>query len=210
MKYIKLYQEENDQKNLDILYLSRMQGSKDISYIKETIDHYKMTTGQIHNLQLAVEYNYLPREDFRNVVNEIINSQDVWHYLESEKMFKIAYEKNFKTKIKKIKKPYPICYITWNKYKLDPIQYNDLNSFDYNDIIGEIPAEYPFEKKYLVGKGRYRSKSNDDNKTLWEKFRNTNRESEFIEVIDEKNLYILTKTDIDKIEIITNANKYNL
>lgn len=211
MKYIKSYEAQEvkeTQEELDIRYLTRVQGAGQISYIKEIIEYYKLTTEQIHNLKLAVDYHYLDRDDFTNVVNQIINSGYVWHYTESERKFKIAYATNFKSKIIKLKKPYQIGYLTWNKYKLDINQHHDLNSHDYNDIIGEIPKEYPFGKKYIIGRGRYRSEK--DNKTLWETYKNTKRESEFIQVVDEKDIYILTQQDIENIEAIQSQNKYNL
>jgi len=208
MKYVKTYEAVNNERLEDIVYLSKSQGTGIISYIEEVINHYKINDEQIHNLKLAVEYSYLSREDFGNVVSQIINSGDVWLYRDSEKKFIKAYEKNFKTKIIEIEKPYPICYVTWNKYKWDITQNNELNSYIFDDIIGEISAEYPFDKKYVIGKGRYRSKGN--NKTLWEEYRNTKRESEFIQVRDEKNLYILTKTDIDNIKIVKDTKKYNI
>ena len=213
MKYIKTF--ENKTVNKDIVYLAKKQssysGSKSREYVEEVIEYYKMTDEQIHNLRLAIEYEYLDFNDFRNILALIINSNKtdtdrIWTYFDSEKKLKKAYQENFKTKIINIEEPYPICYLTWNKYKWDSTQY-DLESFDFNDIIGEIPKEYPFGKKYLIGKGRYRG---DDDTTLWEKYKDTKRESEFIKVVDEKNIYILTEDDIKNCKVINTAKNYNL
>jgi hypothetical protein len=212
MKYIKTYDSNTYDTKFnsysqkiqdDISYLAKKQGTGTIRYIIETIIRYKLTVEQIHNLKLAIEYCYLDVDDFKNVVND-----STW-YNNSERLFKIAYEKNFEEKIKKIKKPYPICFITWNKYPLNIQLHYDLNSHDFSDVIGEIPSEYPFGKKYLVGLGRYRSENNNG-KTLWEHFKNKKRRSDFIRVFDEKEIYILTPNDIEAIEIGSAANKYNL
>lgn len=217
MKYIKTY-ESTDKKETeeekDIKYLSRGQssqsGTEARKYVEEVIEYYKLTAEQIHNLKLAIDYNYLSRDDFGTVLNSVINLGYMSHYIgDSERKFKIAYNKNFKTKIIKIKKPYPIGYLTWNKYPLKITAAHDLNSHDFNDLIGEIPAEYPVSKKYVIGRGRYRGELND-RKSLWEQYKNTKRESEFIQVVNEKDLYILTPKDIEEIEIMQNQNKYNL
>ena len=191
----------------DIEYLAKIQGTGYTKYIQKAIDYFKMSDEQIHNLRLAVEYDYLYFRDFGDVINNILNGRS-WASTQNERKFKMSYEKDFRTKIIEIKKPYPICYLTWNKYPFDINKHKDLDSFELNDIIGEIPAEYPFGKKYLIGKGRYRCVP--DYKTLWEQFRNTNRESEFIKVIDEQSLHILTDEEIEKIELVETTNKLNL
>jgi len=207
MKYIKKYESVQKTARLetDIKYLSNIQGTQKDEYIVDVIEHYKMTNEQVHNLKSAVQYNYLNYKDFRNVVNEVINFDHVWSEILSEKKFKVAYESNFKNKIIECDKPYKIC--VKNKYYLESI--SDLYSFDLNDIIGEISKEYPFGKRYVIGQGRYRG--NDNNReTLWEEFRGTKRESEFIKVFDEDQIIILTDEDIKNIEMRSNANKYNL
>lgn len=216
MKYIKKFESDDkvledfstESKN-DIKYLAEKQGAIidwSTKYVLQTINYFNITEEQIHNLRLAVEYGYLYYQDYRDIVNSIIHYGYVSssNYL-SERKFKAAFEKNFKDKIVKIKKPYPICVETFKGLK----SVNDLNSFQVNDIIGEIPKEYPFDKKYVVGMGRYRGE-NEDKKSLWEKFKGTKRESEFIKIFDEKNIYILTEKDIENIEIKSQADKYNL
>ena len=224
MKYIKTYEAsifDNDNTfntEEDIYYIAHKQGSwsGDAAerYVKEVIEYYKMTPEQINNLRLALEYNYLKFDDFRSILGLIINSDKdnrVWTYFDSEKKLKIAFKTNFKTKIINIQKPYPIGYLTWNRYKWNIKHYNDLEGFDFSDIIGEIPKEYPFSKKYIVGNGRYRSENrNKRMTTLWEDYKNTKRESEFIKVVDENEIYILTPEDIKQCELIKNADKYNI
>ena len=217
MKYLKSYentQQKTDQD--DLYYITKQQSSYSgeyaSHYVDEVVKYYNMTEEQIHNLRLAIEYKYLDFNDFRNILNLIINSDKkdrIWTNFDSEKKLKAAFNTNFKTKIKPVKKPYPICYKTWNKRQWNINQYNDLESFDFNDIIGEIPKEYPFDKKYIIGQGRYRS-DNNNYRTLWEEYQYTYRESEFINAIDEKNIYILTPEDIENCNLIQNANKYNI
>lgn len=205
MKYLKNFESKSNLEK-DINYLSSKLSYQSVDYVKETIEYYKMSDEQIHNLKLAVEYGYLYYEDYRNVVGQVINSKSesdrVWLYRESERKFKDAYESNFKNKIIKIKKPYPIArYIN---YKLDDI--NGLNSFNLYDVIGKIPTK--FGNKYLAGKGRYRNDKTD--KTLWEEFKNTKRESEFIRVYNESELVLLTDKDIEYLQLKEKTDKYNL
>jgi len=61
----------------------------------------------------------------------------------------------------------------------------------------------------LVGNGRYRGDTGSD-KTLWENFINTKRESEFIKVHDENKLHILTDDEIDTIKSREEAKRYNI
>ena len=215
MKYLKSY--ENTQpktKQDDIFYISQSSYSGEYAsnYVDEVVKYYNMTEEQIHNLRLAIEYKYLDFRDFRNILGLIINSDKtdrIWSFFDSENRLKAAFNTNFKTKIKPVEKPYPICYKTWNKYTWNINKYNELESIDFNDIIGEIPKEYPFDKKYIIGQGRYRS-DNNNYRTLWEEYQYTYRESEFINAIDEKNIYILTPEDIENCNLIQNANKYNI
>lgn len=203
----------------DITYLSEKQGSGYVKYIIETIDYYHMTEEQIHNLRLAVEYDYLDYKDYRDVISIIINSlpylnnEDYENAIKNnslsidstkQRKFKLAFQKNFKTKIIDISEPYPIAaYKKW----FDVNKHDTFNTHDLDEIIGEIPKEYPFGKKYIVGKGRYRG---DDNKTLWEKFKNTKRESEFIKVYDESDIHILTPSEIEIIKTKEDVKKFNL
>ena len=226
MRYIKTYESKVklSKRDEDIEYLVKIQGTGYVKYIIQVIDFYKMTDEQIHNLKIAVEYRYLPQEDFKNVVSEIINFNKVWHSTSSERAFKIAYEKDFRKKIIRIKKPYPICYKTWNRYPfeinkkyfdhetdsyINKFFYDNLETGDFNDVIGEIPPEYPFDKRYLVGEGRFRGSTGTD-KTLWEEFKGKKRESDFIRVFEEKDIHILTEDEIDIIKMRGNAEKYNL
>ena len=139
-----------------------------------------------------------------NEVTIMSNQLSTYERKMQDKKFKTAYESNFKNKVIKCEKPYKIC--ARHKSTLDS---DDLYSHDFDEIIGEIPKEYPFGKKYLVGSGRFRGKNNDG-ETLWEHFKNTKRESEFIGVIDEDKLIILTDKDIENIEMRSTANKYNI
>lgn len=219
MKHLKQYEsikKDIQQLEIDIKYLTNMSsGYRD--YIMKTIDYYKLTEEQIHNLKLAVEYNYLDRHDYSNVINEIINSNDVWHSLTSERKFKDAYETNFKTKIIDLPKPYQIACTNRFANNLHPYlsknieDIHSLNTHSLFDVIGKIPGYTyitKFETKYLVGIGRY--KNEQDNKTLWERYQNTKRESEFIKIYNESDLYILTEKDIEYIETKEIANKYNI
>ena len=216
MKYIKTFENKDkiledfsEKAKLDITYLAEKQGTGlewSIGYVLKTINYFNLTEEQIHNLRLAVEYGYLYYRNYRDVINNIINlgyisSLDYW----TERKFRIAFETNFKDKIIEIKKPYPICVQKFKGLK----SINDLNSHKANEIIGEIPKEYPLDKKYVVGLGRYRG-DNEDRKCLWENFINTKRESEFIKVFDEKEIYILSEKDIEDIEIVSQADKYNI
>ena len=182
MKYLKSYENiykitQQKTKQDDIFYISKQQSSYSgeyaSSYVDEVVEYYKMTEEQIHNLRLAIEYKYLDFRDFRNILGLIINSDKtdrIWSFFDSENRLKAAFNTNFKTKIKPVEKPYPICYKTWNKYTWNINKYNELESIDFNDIIGEIPKEYPFDKKYIIGQGRYRS-DNNNYRTLWEEIR---------------------------------------
>lgn len=216
MKYIKNF--ESDDKILedfstksknDIMYLAKKHGTTidwSIKYVLQTINYFDITEDQIHNLRLAVEYGYLYYQDYRDIISSVIHFGYIdTSYRLSESKFRAAFEKNFKDKIVKNKKPYPICVETFKGLK----SVKDLNSSDVNDIIGEIPKEYPFDKKYVVGMGRYRGK-NEDSKTLWEEFKGTTRESDFIKIFDEKYVYILTEKNIEYIKIKSQADKYNL
>lgn len=61
MKYIKTYESVVDIFEIpsDIKYLAGVQGTGQIKYIQQAIDYFKMSDEQIHNLKIAVEYNYL-------------------------------------------------------------------------------------------------------------------------------------------------------
>jgi len=90
MKYLKTYEakwETLKWSRDDLDYLSKTQGAGIIRYIEEVMEYYKMDNEQLHNLRLAVEYNYLFYKDFRDVVSEIINNNRVWSSLHSEKKF---------------------------------------------------------------------------------------------------------------------------
>lgn len=213
MKYIKTYEKiKPTTLDQDIDYLVKELSYQSIDYIKEVIEYYKMTEEQIHNLRLAVQYSYLTLVDYRNVVGQVINSKReypdrVWHYTDSERKFKDAYDSNFKDKIKYLPKPYQIA-----RHKNHKLEYiNELDSFNLFDIIGIIPGHTfisKFETKYLAGDGRYRN--DKDGLTLWERYRNTDRESEFIKIWNESELVILTPEDIEYLEAKSNAKKYNL
>ena len=117
-------------------------------------------------------------------------------------LIKDAYESNFKDKIEYLPKPYQIA--RHKKWKLEDT--NELDSFHLFDIIGKIPTI--FGVKYFAGEGRYRNEK--DNLTLWERFKNTARESEFIKAYDENDLIILTPEDIEYLEAKSTAHKYNI
>jgi len=207
MKYIKNFENilESDDINKLTTFLSSGSGKHSEEYLKQVINHYNMTDDEVHNLRLAVEYGYLYYSDFRTVVSDIITFGYVWTDKLSERKFKFAYEFNFKNKINYFKSPYIIC----TSYRPYNNESSDINSFDFDEIIGEIPKEYPFGKKYLIGKGRYRGEYNND-ETLWEEYLNTKRESEYIKVLDEDKVFILTDDDINNINMRKNAKKFNI
>jgi len=212
-KYIKTYEEHEEHnypENIrkDIIYLADAQGTGNVGYIIDVIDYYNLTEEQIHNLRLSVDYSYINYQDYRYIVNHIINFNDVGDSI-AEGKFKLSYEKNFKTKVINLTEPYMIVHTNENSRKFDLYKCETLNSHDLSEIIGEIPKEYPFGKKYLLGLGRYRGKFNN-NKALWEIYKDTERESQFIEVYDEENIHILTDDEIEIINMKENIKKYNL
>lgn len=218
MKHLKTYESIRDNGiSYNIRYLADKLSSSSsasfrleaVNYIKKVIDYYKMTDDEVFNLSIAVESRYLDFDIFKTVVSEINKSEqdDIYIYHLIERKFKIAYKSNYRKKIIKHNKPYIIC----TRFKSNITDNDDINGFNFDEIIGEIPAEYPFGKKYVIGEGRYRGDSNND-KTLWEKYRNTNRYYEFIKIVDadSKHLFILTETEIEEIKMRGIAKKYNI
>jgi hypothetical protein len=172
--------------NKDIDYLIDRSNTRK-EYLLITFEYYGMTEEQIHNLRLAYQYDYLPHDDFKNVINSTINDLSIPTI--SDRNFKKSFESNFKKRIKWESKPYKVCYTTWGKWKFEG---ESITPDSINEIIGEVDG------KYVIGKGVYRGYS-DNRKSLWEEYKGTKRESEFVEVIDPKNVHVIPETEYKEI-----------
>lgn len=177
----KIEREFSKEVQQDIKYLHSYVHPSSLDII---IEHFNLTDDQIHNLRIAHEYNYIDKSVFSDTINNTINDFPLNASTENE--FKKAFESDFRKRIKWRKPPYKVMH-RWNSYDK-----NTVDEFSLNEIIGDVDG------KYVIGHGIFRG-YNRDRKTLWELYKKTRRESEFISVIPSKNVNIIDDDELKEI-----------